>query len=75
MLEKNEKNLYWNPSSWTYDAKTFGWDDLYIVSKTFENKWKSFVSDYLEDYGGEDVISEYNAYIDGGFAVKADGSK
>lgn len=75
VLEKNEKNLYWNPSSWTYDAKTFDWDDLYIVSKTFENKWKSFVSDYLEDYGGEDVISEYNAYIDGGFAVKADGSK
>lgn len=75
VLESNERNLYWNPSTWTYDAATFDWDDLYIVSRTFENKWKTFVSEYLEDYGGQDILTEYNAYIAGGHAVKAEGAE
>ena len=75
VLESNERNLYWNPSTWTYDATTFDWDDLYIVSRTFENKWNTFVSEYLEDYGGQDILTEYNAYIAGGHAVKAEGAE
>lgn len=63
--------MFWNPADWTYNALTFGWDDLYIVSKAFQSKWNSFVRNYKESYSGDEMIEEYNSYIDGGHAVKA----
>ncbi len=71
VLESNQKNMFWNPADWTYNALTFGWDDLYIVSKAFQSKWNSFVRNYKESYSGDEMIEEYNSYIDGGHAVKA----
>ena len=42
LLEKNEMNLFYEPSDSTnYNPTTFGWADLYSVSNAFKNKWKS----------------------------------
>lgn len=72
LLEKNEKNLYYEPTDSTnYNPTTFSWDDLYTVSNAFKNKWKSFVKSYKSDaYGGEEFIKEFNEFVSSGKAVK-----
>ena len=67
-IENDANGLF--AADWTYDAKTFGWDQLYSVSTNLQGKWRSFVSDYKEDYYGQDMIDEYNEYIASGKAQK-----
>ena len=57
-------------ADWTYDAKTFGWDQIYTVSSNMQGKWRSFVKEYKEDYSGQDMIDEYNEYVASGKAQK-----
>lgn len=57
-------------AEWTYDAKTFGWEQIYTVSSNMQGKWRSFVKEYKEDYSGQDMIDEYNEYVASGKAQK-----
>lgn len=69
VLEKNEKSMFYTASdSTSYNPATFSWDNLYTVSRTFQNKWKSFVSSYKGSYCGDEFISDYNNYITSGKA-------
>lgn len=70
-FQKNERNVFYDPSDETdYNPKTFGWDDLYTVSRTFKGRWNTYVDNYLKNYYGQQVIDEYNAFIDSGKAKK-----
>ena len=74
VLEKNEKNLYYEPTDATnYNPKTFGWDDLYSVSNAFKNKWNSYAKNFKSSaYGGDAIMEEFNQIIASGKAVKVD---
>ena len=67
-IENDSNGLF--AADWTYDAKTFGWDQLYTVSSNLQGKWRTFVKEYKEDYYGQDMIDEYNEYIASGKAQK-----
>lgn len=68
-IEKNEGERYVSKTS-SYNPKTFGWEELYTVSKTCRSKWSSFVKSF-KNAGGADILEEYNAYIASGKAKKA----
>ena len=67
-IENDSNDMF--AADWTYDAKTFGWDQLYTVSSNLQGKWRSFVKEYKEDYSGQDMIDEYNEYVTSGKAQK-----
>lgn len=72
-VEKNEKNAYYRPSdSSSYNPKTFTWDNLYQTTDKLDSKWNSYVSSYLSDYYGRQIIDEYNDFIASGMARKVD---
>lgn len=66
----DNKKIYNSLNDWTYDAKTFGWEQIYTVSNNFRSAWKTFVRKYKEDYGGNEMFASYNKYIKDGKAVK-----
>ena len=70
------KSKYWKgelidyPQNFKYNAKTFGWDDLYTVPKTVSNRWTQFKKQFNNTLGGAAVYDEYNKYIESGKAMK-----
>lgn len=72
ILQKNDKSLFYQPSDSTdYNPKTFTWDNLYNLPRSFTNKWNSFVNSYKSDaYGGQIMFDEYNERISSGNAKK-----
>ena len=76
LLEKNEMNLFYEPSDSTnYNPTTFSWADLYSVSNAFKNKWKSFEKSFRSDaYGGDRIIAEFTSFVTSGKAAKVNPS-
>lgn len=74
-LEKNENSKYYkrqdNVAKTKYNPMTFSYEDLKNVPLNFKKTWESNVSKYLNEYGGNDMIKEYNDYIASGKAKNA----
>ena len=66
----DNKKIYHSLNNWTYDAKTFGWDQIYNVSTNFKSAWNTFVKKYKNDYNGATMFESYNDYISSGKAQK-----
>ena len=75
-IMNDAKSKYWKgelidyPQNFKYNAKTFGWDDLYTVPKTVSNRWTQFKKQFNNTLGGAAVYDEYNKYIESGKAMK-----
>lgn len=73
-LEKNENGKYYksqdNAQKTKYNPLTFSYDDLRTIPTNFKKTWDSYISKYLKEFGGNDMIKEYNNYIASGKAKK-----
>lgn len=72
-LEKDDI-VAWDKEDKNVDWKTFSWEDLTTLPRTFENKWKSIVKSYKENYRGQTFIDAFNKRVNSGEVTKVDPS-
>ena len=56
-------NKYYNNS--VNKLANVGYDDLYSYNDEFNSNWNAYVNKVLTDYKGQEVIDEYNQYLNG----------
>lgn len=64
-----EKGDYFSRKDEVYNPTTFGYANLYNVSNSMNAKWRGVVKSINEQYGGAEMIEEYNDFIASGKAV------
>ena len=70
-IKKNENNKYFTADdASTYSPATLTWQDLMTVPTLMNMEWNKMVKNWLESYSGQDILDEFNDYVNSGKAAK-----
>ena len=70
-IKKNENNKYFTADdASTYSPATLTWQDLMTIPTLMNMEWNKMVNNWLNSYSGQDILDEFNDYVNSGKAAK-----